>query len=242
VGRGDREKRGEAMLHDIGKLKGIDELTAKFKALPNVVDKATASALNKLGTQGVTAAKRGITEVYNIKAADVAKAISRVPAKASYGGRQKRLWTTITAKGGRLGLHKFGGLPGEPPNQKGIMIGRRRGPTVKILRGGSRRPVTPDNFTGHGAFVARMSSGFGGSETNHVGIFVRTNKWLMGNKWRGGSKRHQVIRELKTKGIAESFASHGRDALDNLIETKGQEIMAHELQYQMERAMKKGGA
>jgi hypothetical protein len=238
------------MIHIGKKLAGMESLTARFKNLPNVIDKATASALNKLGAQGTTAAKRGITEVYNIKAGDVAKAITRVPAKASYGGRQRRLWTTITAKGGRLGLHKFGGLPGAPVSQKGIAIGRRRNPTVKILRNGSRRPVTPDNFTGHGAFVARTTSGFGGSETNHVGIFVRTNKLLPGHRWRVGltkffsgrrlrAGKHQVIRELKSKGIAESFASHGREQIDNLVESKGQEIMAHELKVFMEREMKK---
>ena len=111
------------MLH-INKLQGIEALTAKFKHLPRVVEKATASALNKLGKSGVTAAKQGITAIYNIKSGDVAKAIKRVPAKASYGGKGNRLFTVIHVKGGRLRLHKFGGLPTSPPSQEGIPVNR----------------------------------------------------------------------------------------------------------------------
>jgi hypothetical protein len=221
------------MLHVTGKLQGIEALTARFKDLPNVVDKATASALNKLGRQGRTAANKGIRETYNIKAGEINKAISLVPAKASYGGRQKRLFTTLYIKGSRLGLHKFGGLPSSPVSQKGIPVKRRREPTVKILIGTARRKVTPDKGTGHQLFVARMTGGFGGSETDHVGIFYRTNIWVSGNKWRGGNPKakHQVIREKKSKGIAESFLSHGRDQLDQLIVEKGAETIQKELNY-----------
>jgi hypothetical protein len=211
----------------------MDALTARFKDLPNVVDKATASALNKLGAKGQTEASKGIRETYNIKAADVKKAVTRVPAKASYGGKQKRMFTILYIKGGRLGLHKFGGLPSVPANQAGVPIKRRKDPTVKILVGGGRRKVAPDVYggTGNKPFVARMSSGFGGSETNHVGIFVRTDKWLGGNRWRGGKPgtKHQVIRELRSKGIAESFLSHGRDQIDKYIAAEGASTLAHEL-------------
>ncbi|MFH2075367.1 MAG: hypothetical protein ABIJ57_08485, partial [Pseudomonadota bacterium] len=188
----------------------------------------------------VTAAKQGITAIYNIKSGEVAKAIKRVPAKASYGGKGNRLFTVIHVKGGRLRLHKFGGLPTSPPRQEGIPVNRRRGPTVKILKTAGRRPVRPDS-TGHGPFVARMTSGFGGAETDHVGIFVRTDKRLSGNRWRGGTpgSKHQVIRELKTKGIAEAFGSRGRLALDKLLAEKGAAVVQRELNYFFEKEMKR---
>jgi len=228
------------MLHIHGKLQGIEDLTAKFKNMPRVVEKATASALNELGKSGVAAAKKGITAIYNIKSGDVAKAIKSVPAKASYGGKGNRLFTVLYIKGGRLGLHKFGGLPKYPPSQKGIPVNRRRRPTVKILKAAGRRPAYADS-TGHGPFVARMTSGFGGSETDHVGIFARTNKKRAGDPWRGGTPgtRHQVIREIKTKGIAERFASHGRDALDKLLAEKGAAVFQRKLNYFFEKEMNK---
>lgn len=231
------------MIHIVGKLRGVDVLRSRFHALPGVIDKGMASGLNKLGAQGLTAANKGIRETYNIKAGDVRKGLSRVPAKASYGGRQPRLWTTIIAKAGRIGLHKFGGLPTTPMSQKGIAVASRKMATVKILKQGTRRQVTRDTETGNRPFVARMRGGFGGSEVNHVGVFVRTSKWLAGNKWRGGKvgSKHQVIRELKSKGIAESFASQGRAALDELVRSaKAAGIMEHEIKQAIERAERGG--
>jgi hypothetical protein len=226
------------MLHIIGKLNGYDELTAKFRDMPSVIEKATVSALNKLGTRGLTATKKGIGEVYNVEKDDIAKMVTRVPAKRAYGGKQSRLFTTIIAKGSRIPLMKFGGQPSTPANQRGVQVSQRIHPTVKIMRQAGARQVTRDSGTGHMPFVARMRSGFGGSTTDHVGIFVRTDKWAEGNRWRGGKARHQVIRQLMSKGIAELFASKGRAQLDALVVEKGSTIMAASLQQFLEKAMK----
>ncbi len=229
------------MLYIQGKIQNVEALTAKFNALPRVIEKATASALNKLGSLGVTETKRGITEIYNIKSGDVGKAITRVPAKASYGGKANRLYTVLYVKGSRMKLYKFGVLPTSPPSQKGVPVARRRTPTVKILKAGSRRPVFAEKSTGHGIFLARMTHGFGGSETDHVGLFFRMNKWAAGNIWRKGKAgtRHQVIREMGAKGIAERFISHGRDALDKMLAERGSDQLASELKYYFEKEMKK---
>lgn len=221
------------------KLHGIQELQAKLNATPRVVEKAIASALNKLGKQGVTATKKSITEIYTINAGDVGKAITHVPAKAAYSGKKSRLFTVLNVKGGRLGIHKFGGLPKLPASQKNIPIAKRKAPTVKILKAEARRKVYPDQYSGNAAFVARMTRGFGGSETNHVGIFVRTTKWLPG-AWRPGKGpgekgSHQVIREPKAKGIAEIFLARGRKEIDHLVRTKGPAILEQDMKYFMSK-------
>lgn len=204
-------------------LEGYDALAAKFRSVPRVVEKATASALNKLGRQGATAAKRSITDTYNVKSGDAATAITVTPAKASYSGRDPQLFVAITARGDRLGLHKFGGLPALPPNQKGVPVSRRKTPTVKILKKAPRRPVTPDKNTGHGPFVARMRSG-------HVGIFVRTDRW---------TQKRQAIRELKSRGLAEMFQKTGTKALDKMLAEKGRAQLEHELEYYFDKELKK---
>jgi hypothetical protein len=209
------------MLHISGRLQGYDELKAKFAGLPSVVNKATASALNKIGRQGVTAAKRSITNTYNIKSGEAAKGVNFTAAKAS--GADPRLFVVITARGDRIGLHKFGGLPTTPPSQAGVPVLRRKLATVKILKAASRRSVTRDAPTGHMPFVAGMRSG-------HIGIFVRT-----GEKSAGKEK----IRELKSRGIAEIFQKAGIKAIDRLLAEKGRSMLEHELSYFLEKEMKK---
>jgi len=224
------------MYHIINNVQGLEALKASLKNHSNVVEKAMASALNKLGAKGVTAANRGVRETYNIKASDVSKAISRIPAKASSKGKEASLTTIIVVKGGRLPLIQFGGRPTKPPNQAGVPVARRKSPTVQILKAGPRRPVSRDKETGHGAFVARMASG-------HVGIFVRSSKWLQDRRTEGKPKlrrlgRHQIIRELKNQGIAACFASRGRETLDKLVAEEGPKILQHELEFFLEKERK----
>lgn len=214
------------------KLQGLEEQQAKFRHIPNLVNRATASALNKLGALAVTETNKTIRDTYNIKAGDVSKAIKKTPAKASWGGKGPRLFTVMTVSGGRLGLHKFGGLPATPAPQRGVPVSKRKAPTVKIYKTQARRKVYPGNLSGNAAFVARMVRGFGGSETNHVGIFYRLNKRLPG-RWRpgqtpGGKGQHQVIRELKAKGLAEIFLGHARSTVDTMLAVRGPAMLKKE--------------
>lgn len=211
------------MIHVTGKLQGYDELKAKFAKLPGVINKATASALNKIGRQGVTAAKRSITSTYNIKSGDAAKGLNITAAKGS--GNDPRLFVVITARGDRIGLHKFGGLPTAPTSQVGVPVLRRKLATVKILKAASRRAVTRDAPTGHMPFVARMQSG-------HIGIFVRTGL-------PAATKSGESIRELKSRGVAEIFRKTGTKAIDKLLAEKGRSMLEHEVNYYLEKEMKK---
>lgn len=211
------------MLHIAGKLQGFDELAANFRHIPKVVEKATVSALNKIGQQGVTAAKRSITDVYNLKSSDAASAIIFTRAQAASSVRDARVFVVVTARGDRLSLHKFGGSPKTPPSQLGVPVARRKAPTVKILKAAPRRTVTRDTSTGHMPFVAGMKSG-------HIGIFVRSDE-----KSRGKEK----IRELKSRGIAEIFKKTGIAAIDKLLAEKGKSMLEHEFNYYLDREMKK---
>ena len=224
----------------VKKIEGLAELQAQFKTFPREVERGMASGLNRLGRSSVTASRTAMRQRYNIKSADINKGITRVPARAGSDSKgRSRLFTVIFGKGSRLGLHKFGGLPKEP-KQEGIPVARRKPPTVKILKNAPRRKVQPDQYTQHKPFVARMTTGFGVSEVNHVGIFVRTAKWAANNKWRMSRPkpgRHQVIRELKAKGIAEIFQIHGRETLDAMLAQKGHDVMRHEVMYFIKKKM-----
>jgi hypothetical protein len=86
---------------------------------------ANQRLLREPGYTEESVAKWRITEIYHIKSGEVGKAITRVPAKASYGGNRSRLYTVLYAKGSRMGLYKFGSLPKEPPSQKGVPVAKR---------------------------------------------------------------------------------------------------------------------
>lgn len=218
-------------MYTVSKLQGIEELQKKLSKLPNLFNRATASTLNKLGAQGVTEANRSIRETYNIKAGDVRKAITRVPAKAAYSGKEARLFTVITVQGQRVGLHKFGGLPQSPASQIGVPIKRRKAPTVKVMKTEPRRPVYEDPKTGHAAFVARMPTG-------HIGIFIRKTKTAPGHWIRKKgqtiwtpSGRHQIIKELNDMGIAELFLAKGQAAVNEMVRQRGSTMLQREVEF-----------
>lgn len=205
----------------IAKLQGIEELKSRFAQLPRVVEKAEVSAVNKLGKQAETASNRSVREEYNIRAADVKKALSRIPARASYSGRAARLFTVLRIKGGRFGLHKFGGRPAQPASQLGVPIRRRKGwPTARVKKAAGRFKVRRDPATEFAPFVARMPSG-------HVGIFVRRDK--------RGRTLPQAIRELTAKSVAQMFDAHGREALFKLLAEKGVKLFKNELNFYLSK-------
>lgn len=220
------------------KLTGVDRILGKLDAMSRETEKALVSTLNSLGSQAVTAANKGIREEYNIKAGDVKKAVQLVRARSGGAqGKGKRYFVLITAQGGRLGLFKFGGRPTEPPLQKGVPVSKRRPVTVQISKKGGRRQVTRDAGTGNMPFVAKMTTAFGRGgflggnrqdmgDAGHTGIFVRTPKW------RGeGRARHQVIRELRSIGVAEMFARRGGDAMRKLVSEKGLAMIERNLAF-----------
>ena len=216
-------------------MQGVDKVLAKFDKYPPEIEKALVSTLNQLGAKAVTEAKRGIRQEYNLKDKDVAKGIERIYARKESKGRGARYFTLITAKGERIPLFSFGGRPATPPVQKGVPIARRKLATVQILKSGPRRAVTRDVETSHMPFVARMTKGFGGSDTDHIGIFTRTGKWLRNR----GKGKHQVIRQLKSEGIPFMFMKRGGDAMLKLVSEKGMAMFRKNLEFFSGKIVKK---
>ena len=225
------------MLYIQGKIKGLDSVRRQFADIPQVIDKAEASGLNKLAAQAQTASNKAIREVYNIKAGDVKKSMKRIPAKASYGGRAARLFALLLVSGGRLNLYYFGVRPKEPAAQKGIPVKKRKGwPTAMMKRGFGRFKIRRDPATGNAPFVARMQSG-------HQGVFVRTGR--ISKKWtvrtingREYAYYPETIRELRARSVAQMFEKHARESLTRLLEEKGPAVMRRELEYYLSKIKK----
>jgi hypothetical protein len=211
----------------------------KLDGLEKGVKRALIKTTNQLSLQGYNQARKELKEEYNVPPEMVDQGLHRTPAQqgSSYQGktRTERLYSVITARGKRIPLFKFGAVPQVPPAQKGRPISTRTRASVQILKKGPRRHVQPD-ATGNMPFVARMTSGFGGTKTNHVGIFVRTEKWRPDSrgdwlkKFVGARHRqHQVIRELKSEGIAMMFLKRGREKVRRLVMEKGRALFEKNL-------------
>lgn len=200
----------------ITKIEGIDELTRKLRGLPHVVEKATVSALNKIGTQGTTQAKKKVTGTYRLRTKDL-KGYLKL-RRARRGSAGSRLFAVISGTGKPFPLVKFDSRSstamqkqGNVPSQKGIPVAKRKPVHVKVKKQGGRKKVQH-------AFFARMPSG-------HVGIFKRDPS---GGRTARGSA---AIRQLYTTGIAKMFEKEGIPAIETIIRTKGREIVQHELDY-----------
>jgi len=193
----------------IEKIEGIEELTKKLQNLPRVTEKATVSALNKIGSQANTQAKRAVTAEYRIRAKDLNPFIKLYRASLKAGGR---FYARIQATGRPFPLMRFDARTsgavkkkGSVPSQKGIPVKARKPVFVRIKKNQGKKKV------GH-AFYAKMKSG-------HVGIFKRRGKESL------------PINERFTLGPMKMFQKVGIKAIQEVIRTKGRAIFQHELDY-----------
>lgn len=191
------------------KIEGIKHTTGRLSHLPHIVEKATVSALNKIGAQGMTATRREVTREYNIKQKDLKGNIKLIRARRGTKSREGRLFAIISVTGKSIPLYKFAAKPKEPPVQKGIPVKRRKPVTVKVKKTGGRKRLSH-------AFVARMRSG-------HVGIFTRK------------SSESLPIHELFSVSIPKMFKMKGKEAVDKIAKTKGRQILQHELDFYLKR-------
>jgi hypothetical protein len=165
-------------------LKGYDRLRNMLD--PKNVDKAARMATNTALTRGKAEAARAIYARWNIKKADINRAVSAL--KATAGGRN----AMITVKGRPMSLTYFGAKwhRGMSVTTRHRSTLRRRatgrsGVFVDIMRGG-------DTTHKPHAFIAAMRSG-------HIGVFER----IPGSKMRGKNKE-QIV-ERKTITMASMF-------------------------------------
>ena len=81
-------------------LTNIDAIKAAYD--PDLVEKALSTAINRVTAKGKTLISREIRDDYNVKAADVSRALTIRRA------RQGEAEAVLMYAGSRLGLHKFG--------------------------------------------------------------------------------------------------------------------------------------
>ncbi|MBA7559896.1 hypothetical protein ES708_01514 [subsurface metagenome] len=187
----------------IDKIEGFEEVERKLKKLPHIARKAEISALNKIGSQGTSQAKKKICSVYNIKLKDLKGAIKLIRAKGGKAGWQ---FVVIRSIGGPISLFKFAPRPKEPPLQAGIPIRKRKPVSVKVLKQGGRKTLPH-------AFVTRIKK----AGTPSI--------------WAREGKARFPIKRLLTVGPAKMFEKRGIPALRELVRTKGKGIFLHELDY-----------
>ena len=193
----------------IDKITGFNEVEKALSGLPHIAKRAIVSAINKIGSQATTQARRKVREKYNIKARDLSQSIKLVRAK---GGSNDQLFAVIKGSGKPLSLYKFSPSPKEPPPQKGVPMKarKRRKVTVKVLRAEGRKRL-------ENAFVARIR----GAATPSI-------------YQRKGNAR-LPIKRLLTVGPAKMFEKHGIPAAQEIVRTKGKDIMLHEIDYYLKR-------
>ena len=144
---------------------GLDAARAALG--PDVVEKATRSAVNKVAAKAMTAAKKDIRQEYNVKAGDLVRRnkatgeLGRGPnnrqglslIRARKGGQT----ALILGRGGPLPLIHFGASPKTPQADQARK--RRKGVTVRVKKSTGRTRLQH-------VFVAQMKSG-------HIGLFER---------------------------------------------------------------------
>jgi len=192
------------MIH-ITRIDGIEHVTGRLSHCPELVERATVSALNKIGAQGITQTKRAITKKYNIKQKDLKGSLVLHRAARGTKSREGRHFARIAATGSSIPLYKFAARPVEPKPQAGVAVKRRTPVTVKVMKQGGRKKVPH-------AFIGRMASG-------HVGVFTREGKASL------------PIRERYSVGVAKMFEKEGVKAAEAITRTKGRQIVQQELNY-----------
>ena len=165
---------------------------------PRATVKALVSSLNKLASQGKTAASKKIRQEINIKAGDLGKQISINKAT------QSRQASELVGKGKRgIPLILFGGKWIRPQKGKGGRLsGSQSGASYMVRRG--QRKIRPHSF------IAVMKSG-------HKGIFVREGKKRIPIKEQFGIQPSLLLRTPKIVRV-----------IKDLIRDKAGAIFKHE--------------
>lgn len=207
-------------------LEGVDATLVNLDLMDKAVGRGVVSGLNKIGAQGRTLSVRSITGFYNIKAKDIKQGVSLTRARAASGRSRGRMFASIRAKAGSFPLMSFGGLPKEPVSQKGIPRGTGKG------RGGGGRP-----YPGRRRASIKMRKQGSRIEVRH-GFLVRTRGGRVGIFQRTGQFRgkREVIREMRSIGVAAMFRTSSVKALNRLMRDKGPAILRHEIGYHLSRA------
>jgi hypothetical protein len=184
------------------KLEGYAEIRASLN--PAIVDKAARQALNRAVDSGRAEAARQIYAKWNIKKADINRAVKAI--KANTNGD---LQATIYAKGRPLSLSYFGAQWFRPRSvttrHKSTLRKRNTGKSgvfVKLLRDGktTHKPH---------AFIAAVNTKR--SDIFHIGVFER----IPGSRMKSNPDKEALI-ERKLISIASMFAQ--ANAWDPTIE------------------------
>jgi|GEM_PF-3474465 len=191
----------------IDRIEGFDEIERKLRKLPHIAQKATVSALNKIGAQAATQVKKEIRATYNIKLKDLTGQIKLIRAK---GGSAGQLFAVIHGAGRPISLYKFAPRPTEPQAQAGVPVRKRKAVSVKVLKQGGRKTLPH-------AFLVRAK----GAAT--PSIFAREGKSRL------------PIKRLLTVGIAKMFEKEGIPAAREVTRTKGKAIILHELDFYLKK-------
>lgn len=130
----------------------IEHAKKVLASVPDGVEKAAASALNRAAEHARTQAKRKVRETYTVK---MNRLDERMDVKRA---NQKNLFASVQSKGRPVVLSYFNVRPGQPLNKRTTRLVYAQ---VRRDGGGTIRKV----------FVARTKSG-------HIGVFRRTD----GNK------------------------------------------------------------
>ncbi|MFA5100530.1 MAG: hypothetical protein WC547_06590 [Candidatus Omnitrophota bacterium] len=217
------------------KIQGADALLKKLQGLPKLQERALVNALNVIGRAAQKEAKKGIQAEYNIKSADLSKAVDLIPARTGAVGKQ-RLFVMIDVWGSRLQLYKFGARPVAPKSQKGISVQKRKPVSILVRKSQGRHPVHRSRVTGYMPFLAKMKSG-------HTGIFVRTEeestRALPGKRKEFRKPQvYQMIRELTAEGLPAMFKKRGGDAMRKWVREHGADILREKIMDQIKKHMK----
>lgn len=163
----------------------------EFRSLgEKAIQRASARALNRVGTSVRAEASRRVRETLNLKAADAKEPIGIARTKGSIAAKKQRVEITISQKG--VPLFKYGARD----KQVKTVRGPRFGVTVKVLKQGKRKLV-------RGGFIAGMRSG-------HTGIFVRKGKDRLPIKGLFSMSARDVF---KNKDIVRAVLGYGRALL-----------------------------
>lgn len=155
-------------------------LRAKLALLPKqVVDPAIKSAMYRTVKEAQTAARRAIAEMYNIKAATIAKYLEIGPVTQAAPGRYKTWIQAQTSRPGYRGLRliHFGAKQ------------TKRGLSVKVLKAGKRSIIKR-------AFVVQQPNGVDDAVTRTSSTGARLEKAVP----RQGRYKGRIIKRGPRKG------------------------------------------
>lgn len=113
----------------------LRRLTSELAGMPDKLKKAELSAVRKTTKSGKAKVSKKIRTVVNLNKKKVDSRLStKMPTSALPVG-------TITVVDAGFPLIEYGGLPKNPPDQKGVPVRRRKprgGPSWKVLKNGGR--------------------------------------------------------------------------------------------------------